>query len=377
MREEYKYLLCEAKKVAVDSFEIFLNRLQVDSSLFEHLHDIKYSIGKTIDESAFAEYYQDTNEIVISEKRVNNGLNKVKKGIMTEDDLIENIAVSYLHEMLHANRTIIIANILNMRNYDEFFYKANYNNEHRDELLKYKYTLEEILKKHDIKKFTYIIPIIVKFNSNKTYTVVSYNLRDKQFEVYDNQLFQTKLNNINNFLYSISRELNENKKQHPINRIVYDYFDYDDVVALPCDYYRYYDNVQIDVNNVNQFKRFEKKIKSKVALEEIITEALAMIMIFTREQEVLDYDELSEYNFDENVIVGIDLIKSLDDETLKWYFLSTYDEVYYDRFSKVFKDNYNKLLKFMYKIYELERPISNEMKKEFEYILRTSSCKKK
>ena len=82
-------------------------------------------------------------------------------------------------------------------------------------------------------------------------------------------------------------------------------------------------------------------------------------------------------NLDENDVLGIKLVSEFDDETLRWYFLSSYDDVYYDRFSKIFEDKYKDLLKIMYKIYELERPITDEIMNEFKYIVKTKLSNKK
>jgi len=375
MKESYRYLLCEVKKLAVDSFETFIKRLGLNPNLFEHLHDIKYSIGKTLNDGAHAEYYEDDNELVISEKIVQNGLKKVHNEEIYYEELVENLAISYLHEMLHANRTIIIGNLLNKRNYDEFTYKQKYNNEHSAELIKYKYALDKVLINYDINDFVGSIPIIVHFNQDKTYFVVAYNDKDKSFEIYEHQKFNVKLKNIDSFLMALSKELIQEKSKHPINKVVYDYFDYNDVVALPCDYYRFDSNIRLNIKNVKLFKKFEKRINSQLSFEEIITEALAVIMVYTRNDNIIDFESLKEYSYDENVYAGIKIIKSFDLDTLRWYFLSTYDEVYCDKFSKFFNDKYIDLLKIMYKIYELNMPLSKELDNELKYILKKSKQK--
>ena len=98
-------------------------------------------------------------------------------------------------------------------------------------------------------------------------------------------------------------------------------------------------------------------------------------MVYTRNDNIIDYESLKEYSYDENVYAGIEIIKSFDLDTLRWYFLSTYDEVYYDKFSKFFNDKYIDLLKIMYKIYELNMPLSKELDNELKYILKKSKQK--
>lgn len=375
MREEYKYLLCEAKKVAFKSFESFLKRIDLDISLFNHLNDILVKIGEPKSEGSYAEYYPDSNMMIISKYRVNSGLRKVRNDEITMEELIDNIAMSYLHELIHANRTIIIANILNLYNYDEVIYKQNYNKIYEGQLLKYRTALERVLEKYDISKFDKYIPVIVSFNTNGNYNVVAYNLENKSFEIFKNQYFNSTIKNSkNNFLMNIGSELSNG---HVVSEEIYDYFDFEDTISLPCDYI-FNKNTFYEFRNLKHYNKLKKKIKQQISLDEIITEALAIIMVLTKDEEKIDYDMVLESeNLDENDILGINLVKEFDTETLRWYFLSSYDEVYYDKFSKIFEDKYKDLLKIMYKIYELERPITEEIMKEFKYIIKTKLSNKK
>lgn len=372
---DYNFLIKETKKVAFRSFEVFLKRIDLDISLFNHLNDIAVKIGEPNSEGAYAEYYPENNSMIISKYKVNSGLRKVRNGEITIDVLIDNIAISYLHELIHANRTIIIANELNLYNYDEVIYKANYNKLYEEKLLKYRASLDIVLEKYDVNKFDKYIPIIVSFNKSGTYNVVAYNSDNKSFEIFNDQKFNSTIKNSrDNFLYDIGNELN---KGHTISEEIYDYFDFEDSISLPCDY-RFDKNIYYEFRNPKHYNNLKKNIKQQISLDEIITEALAIIMVLTKEDEVIDYEMvLDSDNLDENDVLGIKLVSEFDVETLRWYFLSSYDDVYYDKFSKIFEDKYKDLLKIMYKIYELERPITDEIMNEFKYIVKTKLSNKK
>ena len=177
----------------------------------------------------------------------------------------------------------------------------------------------------------------------------------------------------NNFLFLVSKDLV--KKKHKVDRIVYDIFDFNSVIALPCDYYKINKKVSLNLKNLKQIKHFEKKINSQLSFEEIITEALATIMVFTRNSDFINYEELNEYSFDDDVFVGIKVIESFDKDILRWFLLSTYDEVYYDKFEKYFNNYYTRLLKIMYKIYELDLSLTDDMNRELTKILKINKTK--
>lgn len=356
MSEEYKYLLCEIKKVAYDSFEIFLKRLGIDFDLFEHLYDIKCIIGKTLNRDSYAEYFEEDNEIIISNKVVDAGLKEVKKGKLTYKKLVEDCAISYLHEMIHANRAIIINNIMSKKNFLEYLYIHEYNINYNEELIKYKYALENVIKNYDITKFGENVPILVSFNKNKSCNVVAYNFSQKEFLIYKNQNIDISLKNTKEFLYCVGIELNT--KKHIATKTIKDYFDYEDKITMPCDFYDYNRNVYFNDISNGEIKRFYRELDYKSSLEEILTEALSIIMIYSRNHKDIDFNSIKERIKDENALLGVNFVEVLDFDTIKWFILSSYDDEYYDKFNKIFEEKYNELKKIMYEVYKKRKPLA-------------------
>lgn len=360
-----KFIIEQIKNVAFKSLEVFLERINLDINLFVHLKVVNVILDNI---DSLAEYSLKTNTIIISRNIVNSTYKKYCKGKLSFDNFIDTIAVSYLHELLHANRTILIANTLSLYNYKEVIYINNYNKAFKEDLKKYRQSLNIILNSYNYKKFKKYIPILISFNKNNLYNVVAYNKSIKAFEIFNNCLFDSTIENSKDkFLYNISLEMC--LKNIIPDQVIYDYRNFDVISALPTDYKlnnRYY---EFD-NNIH-YKKLVKSLKKQNALEEILTEAFALIMVLTYDEESINYDWVFNNSvLDENDKIGITLIKEFDEETVRWFFLSAYDEVYFDKFKNIFQEKYNDVLNIMYKIYELEKSVTKKDIKDIKIIIK-------
>ena len=111
------------------------------------------------------------------------------------------------------------------------------------------------------------------------------------------------------------------------------------------------------IDLVSKFYNKSEKISPKkkeliktqqTSLEEIVTEALALIIIKTRNNNTLDLEEVNkeiqkrETNIENKI--GLQIITNIGIEGLQWFMTAAYDDIYDDRFSKIFQEEYNNLL---------------------------------
>lgn len=89
-------------------------------------------------------------------------------------------------------------------------------------------------------------------------------------------------------------------------------------------------------------------INKQEALEECITEAFNQIAkLITKKNKIFSEaveDIIKNPNMRPDAVVGAKIINSLDEDTLKWFITTSYNDEYIDRFKIIFKDIYPKLL---------------------------------
>lgn len=103
--------------------------------------------------------------------------------------------------------------------------------------------------------------------------------------------------------------------------------------------------------------KIEDRLANMYGFEEIMTEAIATIIVFARDDKELDFDGVcdrilnSKGNYDD-IKVAVKFLKNMGIDTVKWFLTSVYGDYYVDELEMVFKDRYDDLLYDFNDIYE-------------------------
>ena len=292
------------------------------------------------------------------------------------NNVTSNVAATLVHEMIHANRTVMINNGLNALNIkekeeEELIKYAQQKAGH--DLNQYRMLLSDVLYKPFVKDFKKFIPIKVKLNNDSSYTVIAYNRETKDYNEFANQKFNSKLENgIDEFLHQIGIELNSQNNKHQITSIIYSFINKKDQpqVLVASDYYHPYSDTERLVHGRENLtpKEFLSQLDEKInniinrlenanGFEEVLSDTLSYIIISTRNNQLLDLNLVttniinsSTASVDEKIAAK--LIQQLGVDIIKWFLTSAYTDYYNDEFEKKFKERYDDLLLDFNDLYE-------------------------
>ena len=101
--------------------------------------------------------------------------------------------------------------------------------------------------------------------------------------------------------------------------------------------------------NDNKSKEYQKQIKKEqTSFEELITDALSQILILNRKKEIIDLDKTNQIIQENEEKIGTkiasQILTNIGLENIKWIMTSVYDDVYNDKFAKIFEEEYENLL---------------------------------
>ena len=378
---KYTTLINEAQTIAIQSLKNFFELLDFDSEAFNHLYNISMKIDKLGEEIA-AEYAPDENYIIINSTHLEEMLELIDESQNdenTKNKVILNMAFTLVHEILHANRAIIIEDGLNLttiaeKEKDELSNFSQKKSGH--DLNQYNFLLSGMLSKPFIVEFEQFIPIKARLNKDGSYTIIAYNLKTKDYNEFSNQYFEA-INNgdIDKFLYQIGIELNNGKTKHKITNVIYSFVNDNNhpEIVLGNEYYHPYSNRgrilnQNSLSSQDEYKNLleEKtdKIFSRLVLsngfEETITDVLAMIIIKTRNKKELDLNAITTEIFNSSDSVPneksmLKLIQAVGIDLIKWFLTSAYTSYYNDFLEKIFQERYDDLLFDFDDLYETTR----------------------
>ncbi len=342
--KEIYNLVKKAQETSLNYIKHFFTLLDLDPELFNHLYKINLFIDHERfllnDEQFAAFYYTRGNEIHIYKSFIENIMHNKDKNY---EQLLHVLSFTLTHEYMHANRDIYlndsITNIqlllFNYENkYEEFTQKYGH-------LIKMKRNIEE-LSITQYKDHTDIIAYdhgnnffkIYRINNDKTYNkkeihriINSYPLQrenDCQFITsYYNQKSSKPFNNIYNapsFLYNPTKNINS------LNR--------------------------------DEKKAYERTISKQNSMEEILIDAVAYIILNSRNKDKLDlnatYEYFKAYNNNPVLNIGLYLFNEIGEEGLKWFILSCYMEEYRDRLKEIYDSKYPQILTKLSGIYKSE-----------------------
>ena len=120
-------LLKEAHEVAISSLKNFLTNLGFNEEAFEHIYNIELSIETIALPHVDAEYrHKETpqedpkdNIIVVNSKTLDKYVNMINTNKVNKKQIILNLATTLVHEMIHANRIIILDYVIKKSNYEK------------------------------------------------------------------------------------------------------------------------------------------------------------------------------------------------------------------------------------------------------------------
>ena len=340
-------VLNKSKDIAINSLQNFFKINDLDPSLFNHLYEIDFKIDNC---EGAAEYNPKEFSIAVDSEYLNNMVNKLMncKDDKSKTNIYLNIAVTLVHELLHANRTIMIEKGINPKSIKSVVNNIEKKeNDNVEEINYYKALLLQIIDKPYVDLFNCFIPIKIKDEGNGLLTVVAYNKDTNNFYIFENQKFNSILDgNIDEFIKNIGIELN-NKELHKANKEIVDPINIEDDYAdsyLASDYYHKHN----DISTLDDVNDALDRIEGQSDFEEVISETLASIIIMTRNDRELDLEKINKKiqngNSDIDEKLCMKIIYNEGPNMIKWFLTSVYDSEYYDKFEKIFNEVYTDLL---------------------------------
>lgn len=356
-KEEFDNYLKIGINRAKNSLNHFFELLEIDPELFNHLFDIEIIIdydnkvikrriidGKLRDEE-FAIYSSADNntddKIYISKDYIRDLLLDLKDNYISRQDVINDIALTIVHEILHRNRTIILDKTLK---YDDVPYYDKYNELFKNhDIEMYKKLLDDTISSGFYNYFDRYIPIKATIKENNKYDVLAYDKINDIFCLYNNQSFGLDSDKPLTLL-KIGLELNTIHIVHDIDeRIPYNNGPYEEeYYAHSIAYYHQ--------SNLNESKEDRDiRLKNLIFLEESLVEIIAKFIIYSRKMNSLDIKDfynkiINDEDIDDNEKLAVTMLYKMGLSTVKWFVLSSYEDEYDDKLYKVFKEKYNALL---------------------------------
>lgn len=366
MIKEYEDLLNESKQVAYTALINFLNNLGLDAELFNHLFNIPIKIDYDEENTNgnYAIYDANNNGeqiIYIGGDYIDDLYCNIEDGV-DKNKVYANLASTIIHELLHANRDIILKQEINSFNLIDIVKggkKLDTENKLSDE---YDSLLVKMLTEPHILKLKPYVPVkIIGYDDNEC-TIVAFNKSTKKYEIFDHQHFITNWkSDIKNAFMNLSIELNLNKALHKPNQIIESKIYNKNINYINAAPNLYHGNISsIDffdenIKSIGDLQDISVKTSCQITLEEGIIEALSNMIIMSRKDKFFDLENLcnkltlSDISMDEKLAVK--LLNCIGIENIKWFILSCYDDEYVDRFSQIFGSDYNSLLLSYSKIY--------------------------
>lgn len=337
----------ELLKIAIDrarnSIRHFFSLLDLDPNLFEHLYNLEVIIDRdnSIVERNCCACFKNSNDdfgckIYVSSEYLDYLFSSILNTSMTRQEAIDDMADTIIHETLHANRSIIVGNTtpsnnvnMNIMGHDREFF---------DELLM------KVINSGTFDIYQRFIPIYKVNTINGICDVVAYDKETSSYNLYANESFEyMKIGSSLDELLSIGLELNSEGFNHTPT-FTYPYNN--DMLSI-------IDGAPSIYHQNDEMKDVQEKIELQVRFEDMIIMALTKLVLYTRKSSKLDlekfYNSLGEETSD-SIKFAAQIFYKFGKEGVKWFMLSSYDEVYDDKLYKSFQEDYYRLLDVLAKI---------------------------
>lgn len=386
---KYDDLIKVLREHSITAFNNFLTILNIDSNNFIHLQDVQICVGKP-QKVCLAEYVTEDNIIVVDEQYLENELLSMEQKNLDYESLISNLSVTIIHELLHANRAILINGGINDYNKEEILNHLMYSLENEEILKNNRMALDKVVSEYGIKKFKRYIPYAI-INEGDTYEVFVYNIKKAKFLRFSS-------NNIEKFMecedkwIKIGKDLYDNKEDYDFVDTFDDILKQKDLVLTAGDFYHNIGELKSKIGNINEdmsnedyynllLKNHEfltNRFRQLNSLEESMIEGLANIIELMSGFDFLDYEYIENYLdcIEAHGVLAIKMYKSFDINLIRWFILSAYDEQYYDMIQQIFGDDYEEVLQIFDDIYN-ERTGIDDVIKQFEDIVNRNLNRKK
>lgn len=355
-RDEYENLLDIAINRANNALKNFLGLLDLDYNLFNNLFNTDIRIDydmQHVDKDEFA--------ICILGNSKNNP--RIYVGLDYMDDLIDSLskksqkqrvinclAGTIIHELLHVNRNILIKEKLNIDTIKCLTSIYSKNNEESvllfdkdDENIKmYDGLLDQTIKTRFYDLFDNYVPLRLKNNFDNTYDIVAYSKKRNSYMFFNNAKLLSTYGKKNTMLM-VGLELNSSFLTFkPSYSIDLRKDNINDIIHDPADYFSY--------DNLSKNKTI---YRNQISFEETLVETFARIIIYLRKDKNINFDKL-QTQFDncktDDIKQMFKIIRNSKTDLLKWFILSCRCEYYSDEMKKLFGEKYDILLEMFNKI---------------------------
>ncbi len=118
-------------------------------------------------------------------------------------------------------------------------------------------------------------------------------------------------------------------------------------------------NEDISTLSLDEIRKYREKLIRQIGIEESLTEAFANIMVFHKNKKELKIKEFCNLmlnsNLSDNLNAAFYLISNMSINDIKWFYLSSYEDIYNDRFYTLFNKDYNRIISYFYNFYINEK----------------------
>ncbi len=328
---KYDEILTEAHSQSNKILLHFFDIIGLDRSLFTHLTNIE----SVLDLEEFNDY--DTKvafyECVNSDDHTfDNTIHMLPEYLDTildrYDDINRNDLIkTILHETIHANRTIIINNAVlypdctlsSISHYEKF----------RE---RYAHLIHDSNNKLQVLR-------VFKSKSSSSYTIYAYNSISGDFFIYT---IPTKYGIVFNNLNDFEELLNRSSQFFDFIAQIENPYDIN-YTSLVADYSTSFkDPTKLESKD---YMKIDGEVTKQMDFEESITEAFVQIMFYLKDKDEFNFDELLQKNhLPANIKLALEFIHNLNIDTIRWFFLSCYEDEYRNRFYELYKDEYFRLI---------------------------------
>ncbi|MBR4178367.1 MAG: hypothetical protein IKR57_03355 [Bacilli bacterium] len=349
-----------------EAIDYFFDYLQLDKTLFSHLKNVDIVVDNNEEAGLnnMAAYFivrdNITNEPVIhlSSTYVDKVLTISKRDLQYNDS-VNQLAWSIIHETIHCNRCIIIDSLITLQDTNIIL--------HGDSK-KFKNTyieIEDLLSNYyNPNKEPFIYDILKVIEDREYYDVYSYNEKEDRYEFYlidKKDIVNFSMTELNKFLtINYIKNYLCNKPYGTIKRNI-KYNEEDMVMNYDLDSC----SIMVPFEKEESIKEKEK-ISLNEGLEESITEVFAGLIIIMNKDRSLNIYEACDIlrqiinNYD--IQLGIELVKNMSLDDIRWFFLSCYQDEYNNRFKEIYSEEYDKLLECFSELYKNTTDLSKENK---------------
>jgi hypothetical protein len=354
-RKVCSFLINKAKKESDNAFMHFFELIGLDKDLFEHLKKIRIVIDLDYcnDYSNIIAFYDNLGD----DSRYDNSIHILPEYIdyvlntRYRKEMFNDLVRTIIHESIHANRSIIIKDgviypqsfITSIKKYKEYSDK-------------YGHLITPGNEKYNVLSVS---------NNKNLYNIVTYNRFTNDFDLFILPVFLCSSLSSTSEMESLL-----NNKPLLFNHVKSIENPYDiNNTGLVSDYSTIYKSSynlsKRDITNI------ESEIEKQRGFEETMTEAFTRIIFYLKDKDSLNFDELlNSKKISYDVRLAINFIHSLDIESIRWFFLSCFEEEYRNRFYEIYGEEYFKLIDKFNEAYEncIRNKKEQGNEKEIEYV---------